>query len=66
MGLNMTGKKVKKKFGSGINLTNNEIKDKMEVIRSLENRKNLTKGTTRKFTLSIRRTSQFSYAINDR
>ena len=56
----MIGKKVKKKFGSGINLTNNEIKDKMEVIRSLENRKNLTKGTTRKFTQSIRRTSQFS------
>ena len=34
--------------GSGIALANNEIKDIMKVIRSLENRGNLLKGTTRR------------------
>ena len=36
-GLNMIGKKIKGKIGPGITLTNNEIKDIMEVINSLEN-----------------------------
>ena len=36
--------------GSGITLTNNEIKDIMKVIKSLENSGVLLKGTTRKFT----------------
>ena len=36
--------------GSGITLTNNEIKDIMKVIKSLENRGILLKGTTRKIT----------------
>ena len=49
-GLNMTGKKNKEKIGSGIGLTNNEIKDVMKVIKSLENRGVLSKGTTRKIT----------------
>ena len=34
-GLNMIGKKIKGKFGHGITLTNNEIKDIMKVIKSL-------------------------------
>ena len=37
---------IKKLFGTGITLTDDEIKD----IRSLENRGNLVKGTTRKIT----------------
>ena len=36
--------------GSGIALTNNEIKDIINVIRSLENRGILLKGTTKKIT----------------
>ena len=32
--------------GSGITLTNNEIKDTAKVIRSLENGRSLLKGTT--------------------
>ena len=40
----------KKVFGIGITLTNNEIKDIMKVIKSLENRGILSKGTTRKIT----------------
>ena len=36
--------------GSGMTLTNNEIKDIMKVIKSLENKKNLLKGTTAKIT----------------
>ena len=43
-------KKWKKKSGSGITLTNNEIKDIMKVIKSLENRATLLKGTTKKHT----------------
>ena len=34
--------------GSGIMLTNNETKDNMKVIKSLENKVILLKGTTRK------------------
>ena len=44
---------ITKKFtseGSGIILTNNEIKDLIKVISSLENREILLKGTTRKNT----------------
>ena len=45
----MTGKKkIEVKFGWGITLTNNEIKDVMKVIKSLENREMLIKGTTKK------------------
>ena len=36
--------------GSGITLTDNEIKDIIKVIKSLENRGILIKGTTRKIT----------------
>ena len=53
-GLNITGKEVKKGIssikGSGITLTNNEIKDIMKIIKSLENRGILSKGTIRKTT----------------
>ena len=38
----------KRTFGAGINLTNNEIKDFMKVIKSLEKRGMLLKETTRK------------------
>ena len=37
-------------FGTGITLTNNEIKDIMKLIKSLENREILLKGTTTKVT----------------
>ena len=37
-------------MGSGITLRSNEIKDVMKVIKSLENRGVLLKGTTRKIT----------------
>ena len=46
----MIGKKIKEKFRSGKTLTNNEIKDIMKVIKSLENRRILLKGTTAKIT----------------
>ena len=53
-GLNVICKKNKKGIssitGSGITLRNNEIKDTMKVIKSLENRGTLLKGTTRKIT----------------
>ena len=46
------GKKIKKRIssitGSGITLTNNEIKDIIKATKSLENRGILLKGTTRK------------------
>ena len=45
-GLNMIGKKINEKFGLGIALTNNEIKDIIKVIKSLENRGILLQGTT--------------------
>ena len=39
VGLNMIGKKIKEKIGSGKTITNREIiKDIMKVIMSLENR----------------------------
>ena len=41
---------LNKKFTLGITLTNNKIKGMMKVIKSLENRGNLLKGTTRKIT----------------
>ena len=41
---------MKEKFGSGITLSNNEIKDIMKVIKSLENTATLLKGTTKKHT----------------
>ena len=53
-GLNIIGKKIKKGISSitglGITLTNNEIKNIMKVIKSLENRGILLKETTRKIT----------------
>ena len=42
----MISKKMKEKFGPRITLTNNEIKDVMKVINSLENRLILSKGAT--------------------
>ena len=52
--LNVIGKAIKKKLPnfkcSGLTLTNNEIKDIIKVIRSLENRGIFLKGTTRKTT----------------
>ena len=54
IGLNLLGKKTKKGIssvkGSRITLTNNEIKDIIKVIKSLENRGFLLKGTTKKIT----------------
>ena len=46
----MIGKKMTEKIGSGITLTNNEIKYIMKVIKSLENRGVLLKGTATKIT----------------
>ena len=43
-GLNITGKKIKEKIGSGITLTNNEVKNIIKVIKSLENTGVLLKG----------------------
>ena len=52
-GLNFHGKEIKKGIssitGSGTTLANNEIKDKIKVIKSLENREILLKGTTRNY-----------------
>ena len=47
-GLTVIGKRIKENFGSIITLTNNKIKDVIKVIKSLENRWILLKGTTRK------------------
>ena len=50
-GLNMIGKKIKKRIlsitGSGITLTNNETKDIIKVLKSLGTRGILLKRTTR-------------------
>ena len=46
----MIGKRIKEKFGSGITLTKNEIKDIMKVIKSLENRGILLRETATKMT----------------
>ena len=56
----MIGKKTKEKFDLGITLTNNEIKDIMKVIKSLENGGISLKGTTTKITSQKRRISLFS------
>ena len=48
--INELSKQFASSKGSGITLTNNEIKDIMKVIKSLENNGILLKGTTRKFT----------------
>ena len=52
-GLSLLGKKIKRRIlsisGSGITLPNNEINDIIKVIRSLENRNILLKGTTHFF-----------------
>ena len=42
-------KKIKEKFGWGTTLANNEIKDVMEVIKFLENRGMLIKGTKQNY-----------------
>ena len=51
-GINIIGEKIKNRIssvtGSGITLTNYEVKDKMKVIKSLENREILSNGTTKK------------------
>ena len=51
-GISLLGKIIQKKknYGSGITLTNNETKYIMKVIKSLEMRGNLLKGTTAKIT----------------
>ena len=53
-GFNIFGNKIKKRIlsleGSGKTLTNNEAKDIVKVVRLLENRKILLKGTTRKIS----------------
>ena len=49
--LNVIGKKIKDRLtGSGITLKKVKIKDTVKVISSLENRRLLLKGTTRKIT----------------
>ena len=51
IGLNLNGKKwISSITVSGITLTNNEIKDTLKIIKSLENRRILVKGTTTKIT----------------
>ena len=47
-GMNELNKKFTSSKGSGINLTNTEIRDIMKVINYLENRGILLKGTTKK------------------
>ena len=46
--MNETNKKISKLLGSGITRTNNDIEDITKVIKSLENRAVLLKGTTEK------------------
>ena len=52
---NAAGRKIKEKnltiTGLGITLTNNEIKDVMNVVRSIENRESLLERITRKITI---------------
>ena len=48
---------------SGITLTNNGIKDIMKVIRSLEDTRNLLKGTTRKDNSQKGRLLIFFYVL---
>ena len=50
-GLSLLGKMIQKNiYGSRITLTSNETKNFIKVIKSLENRKILLKGTTAKTT----------------
>ena len=53
-GLNIIGEKIKKGIssitGSRITLTNNEIKDIMKIIKSLESKEIFLKGTARQIT----------------
>ena len=49
-GINELTKKFTSSKRSGITLTNNEVKDIMEVIKALENRRIFLKGTTRRIT----------------
>ena len=62
-GLNVIGKKIKNGIssitGSGITLTNNEIKDIIKVIKFLENIGIYLKGTTTKITSQERRFLNF-------
>ena len=48
--MNKLNKKITSSKGSGITLTDNEIKDIMKVTNSSQNREILLKGTTRKIT----------------
>ena len=54
MAIDVIGKKIKKGIslimGSRITLTKNNIKDIRKVIKLIENRETLLKGTTRKTT----------------
>ena len=52
---------IKKNMGSRIMLTNNEMKDIIKVIRSLENRRILLKGTTKK---NISQEGRLLYFLN--
>ena len=47
-------------MGSGLMLTNNDIKDIVKVIRSLENRGILLKGTSKKISSQERQFLNFS------
>ena len=49
-GINELNKKFRSSKISGIAITNNELKDIVKVIKSVENRGILLKGTTRKIT----------------
>ena len=49
-GINELSKTFTSSKDSWITLTNNKIKDILKVIKSLENREMLLKGTTRKIT----------------
>ena len=68
-GLNTIGMKIKKVIssiiGSGITLTNNKVEGIIKVIKSLENRRILLKGTTRKTTSQEGGFLNFLYTIND-
>ena len=57
-------KRITSSKGSGITLTNNETKDIIKVIKSLETEGILLKGTTKKNKVSRRRISEFSLTIN--
>ena len=52
-------------YGTGITITNNEIKDIMKVIKYLQNRRLLMKGTTTKTISQEGGFLNFFKAIND-